>query len=177
MANHRSAEFWSADKETFARALVESVSVQEALGRLGTRTIAGGHYVSLGRRAQEHGLGEEFQELCQRGTGSGIQQWIQDNKTPLEEILVVASPYTNRGRLKTRLLAAGLLENKCRVCGMPPEWKGQPLVLVLDHINGVHNDNRLDNLRLLCPNCNSQTDTFSGRNRARKTGESSNGKT
>lgn len=47
---------------------------------------------------------------------------------------------------------------------MGPEWQGKELVLVLDHINGIHSDNRLNNLRLLCPNCNSQTSTFAGRN-------------
>ena len=47
----------------------------------------------------------------------------------------------------------------------PPTWRSKPLVLVLDHINGVNDDYRADNLRLLCPNCNSQTSTFCGRNR------------
>jgi 5-methylcytosine-specific restriction endonuclease McrA len=51
---------------------------------------------------------------------------------------------------------------------MDPEWHGRPLTLVLDHINGVNDDYRPDNLRLLCPNCHSQTPTFSGRNRQKR---------
>lgn len=69
-----------------------------------------------------------------------------------------------RKSVKTRLLKEGLLEERCSLCGQDPFWNGRKLVLVLDHINGVNNDNSLDNLRLLCPNCNSQTETFCGRN-------------
>lgn len=72
--------------------------------------------------------------------------------------------YTNRTRLKQRLIAAGMLDNVCALCGMGPEWHGQPLVLVLDYIYGVADDYAAENLRLLCPNCNSQQPTFAGRN-------------
>jgi hypothetical protein len=84
--------------------------------------------------------------------------------TPLEEILVARSTYSNVGHLKRRLTRAGLLRAGCYVCGLT-EWLGRPLSLILDHANGLHYDNRLENLRLLCPNCNSQTDTFAGRNK------------
>lgn len=55
----------------------------------------------------------------------------------------------------------------CAVCGLPAEWAGQPLVLVLDHVNGDATDNRRVNLRLVCPNCDSQLPTFKSRNRGR----------
>lgn len=54
---------------------------------------------------------------------------------------------------------------KCEICGMDGIWNGKPLVLVLDHINGNPNDNRYENLRFVCPNCNSQLPTFTGRNK------------
>jgi len=81
---------------------------------------------------------------------------------PLEKILVENSSFS-RSHLKKRLIKNGLLEKKCQICGMEPTWNNNPLSLVLDHINGVNNDNRIENLRLLCPNCNSQTSTFAGR--------------
>src|SRR5436309_2821566 len=85
------------------------------------------------------------------------------NKIPTAEILVANSRYLGTSTLKARLLREGLLEPHCYTCGLT-EWLGKPLTLVLDHINGVRNDNRLANLRLLCPNCHSQTPTFAGRN-------------
>lgn len=82
---------------------------------------------------------------------------------PLEEILVRSSAYTSIGRLKRRLVEDGLLDPVCAECRLS-SWRGQPITLHLDHINGVRNDHRLSNLRFLCPNCHSQTDTYCGRN-------------
>lgn len=81
---------------------------------------------------------------------------------PLEQILVENSTYC-RQTLKKRLIKEGLLENKCEICGMPPEWQNKELALQLDHKNGISTDNRLINLRLLCPNCHSQTDNYAGK--------------
>ena len=85
------------------------------------------------------------------------------NRRPDEEVFVQNSPEDNGRRLVRRLLAMGW-EYRCSECGIV-EWRGAPLVLHLDHINGIANDNRFENLRLLCPNCHSQTDTYCGRNR------------
>ena len=67
--------------------------------------------------------------------------------------------------LKNRLLQAGLKQNRCEICGIA-EWCGAPLVMALHHVNGDRSDNRLENLQLVCPNCHSQTENFSGRNKA-----------
>ena len=88
---------------------------------------------------------------------------------PIAEL--ISSPMRNRSHLKMRLLKAGLLENRCDVCGVA-DWRGESLNIHLDHINGVKNDNRLENLRMLCPNCHSQTPTFSGRNVKRRARQS-----
>lgn len=73
-----------------------------------------------------------------------------------------------RHNVKKRVIKKGLLTNECQACGLKPEWNGKVLVLQIDHINGVNNDHRLENLRLLCPNCHSQTDTFCHKNRKQK---------
>jgi Zn finger protein HypA/HybF involved in hydrogenase expression len=82
------------------------------------------------------------------------------SKLPLEQVLIKDSGY-NRTKLKERLIKEGLKEYKCECCGIT-EWNGKPLSLQLHHINGIHNDNRLSNLQLLCPNCHSQTENFAG---------------
>lgn len=74
-----------------------------------------------------------------------------------------------RYNVKKRILNKELLTNECQICGIKPEWNGKVLILQIDHINGVNNDHRLENLRLLCPNCHSQTETFCHKNRKRKT--------
>jgi 5-methylcytosine-specific restriction endonuclease McrA len=72
----------------------------------------------------------------------------------------------NRTHLKGRLLAAGLKQNRCEQCGIE-DWLGKPLSMALHHVNGEGADNRLENLMMLCPNCHSQTENFSGRGRKR----------
>jgi len=57
---------------------------------------------------------------------------------------------------------------RCALCGNSGEWQGKPLTLQLDHANGRYDDNRLENLRWLCPNCHSQTETFAGRGSVRR---------
>jgi Zn finger protein HypA/HybF involved in hydrogenase expression len=77
--------------------------------------------------------------------------------------LLVAGRRTARHHLRNRLVKAGLKQERCEDCGLG-EWRGQPLRVTLHHINGDGYDNRLENLRFLCPNCHSQTPNFSGRN-------------
>ena len=79
-------------------------------------------------------------------------------KLPLDKVLIEDSNY-NRTKLKDRLIQEGVKEYKCEICGIS-EWLGNPISLQLYHLNGIHNDNRLSNLQLLCPNCHSQTDNF-----------------
>jgi DNA-binding CsgD family transcriptional regulator len=78
--------------------------------------------------------------------------------------LLVAGPRRGRDHLKRRLYDAGLKLRRCERCGLT-EWRDAPIALELHHANGDRYDNRLENLRILCPNCHSQTDTWAGRKR------------
>lgn len=77
---------------------------------------------------------------------------------PDEEVFIENAPPMHGPKIVKRLLQKGL-QYECAICGIS-EWRGRRLVLHLDHINGINNDNRFENLRLLCPNCHSQTDTY-----------------
>ena len=81
---------------------------------------------------------------------------------PLEEWLVENSR-AERAKLKRRLYEEGLKERRCEMCGQGEDWHGRQMSLILDHINGVRDDNRLENLRIVCPNCNATLDTHCGR--------------
>lgn len=81
---------------------------------------------------------------------------------PLAEILVEGSTFS-RNHLKTRLYREGLKEPRCELCGQGELWQGRRMGLVLDHINGVGDDHRIENLRIVCPNCDATLDTHCGR--------------
>jgi len=66
----------------------------------------------------------------------------------------------SRSTLRRRLIEEDIIPYKCAICGMDPVWQGATLILILDHINGTGNDNRKENLRFVCPNCDVQLPTF-----------------
>ncbi|MGH7754957.1 MAG: HNH endonuclease signature motif containing protein [Vulcanimicrobiaceae bacterium] len=83
---------------------------------------------------------------------------------PLHQLVATSK---SRASIKRRLLEAGVLQNRCEDCGLS-EWRGRPLSVQIDHRNGVRDDHRLENLRMLCPNCHSQTETFGARNKRQR---------
>ena len=106
--------------------------------------------ITIWRRAKRIGL--EF-----TGIGSG-------KKIDLQEILEGKHPSYQTLKLKKRLIKENILENVCLSCGID-DWQGKEISLHLDHIDGNNHNHALSNLRLLCPNCHSQTDTWCGKNK------------
>lgn len=118
-----------------------------------------------------HDAGLSARECCAQ-FGCSRSAWHEAIRTgrltarshliPMDELLA-RGRRVSRGHLRGRILKAGLKEERCEECGLT-EWRGQPLRVTLHHVNGDGYDNRLENLRFLCPNCHSQTPNFSGRN-------------
>lgn len=152
----KSSPLWEMPRRKFVRLIRRCSTFGEVLSHFGLPNV-GSNPRTLKTRLEAEGLHAEIQRLREGG------RRYRRPGTPLKALLVKDSSFS-RYHLKRRLVAEGILEEVCAVCGLGPEWNGEPLTLVLDHKNGVRNDHRLQNLRLLCPNCNSQTDTFAGRN-------------
>jgi hypothetical protein len=93
---------------------------------------------------------------------AGVMDKIRRPKRPLEEVLVEHSNYS-RSNLKRRLYEEGLKRPVCEMCGQREWWRGRHMSMILDHVNGVRDDNRLPNLRIVCPNCAATLDTHCGR--------------
>jgi Zn finger protein HypA/HybF involved in hydrogenase expression len=134
-------------------------SASDMIRILGNRDI-GGVRKQLKHRAIELGL--DWRGLTDKGRKL-LEKFGGQNKTP-DELIFIRDSTILRKIAKARIMSHKLLPYRCADCGSDPTWNGKPIVLVLDHINGVPNDHRLDNLQFLCPNCNSQTSTFAGKN-------------
>jgi hypothetical protein len=152
--------------ETEARAAVAaSKSYSEALRRLGLRA-AGGNHATLKKYVARWSIPVDHFDPhhSQRS-----QLAARSRRTPLSEILVEHSTFS-RGHLKQRLYDEGVKARVCEQCGQGEEWRGRRMGLILDHINGVADDHRLENLQIVCPNCAATLETHCGRqNRQHRT--------
>lgn len=135
-------------------AIAASRSWAEALRRLGY-CHSGANPRVLKKRAAEWGISTDHFDPHAAGNRRRVPR-------PLGEILVEGSTYS-RSNLKRRLYEEGIKERGCELCGQGERWRGERIGLILDHINGVRDDNRLENLRIVCPNCAATLDTHCGR--------------
>jgi DNA-binding CsgD family transcriptional regulator len=144
-----------------ARRLGEEIDTRCAR-RYDWRAVQAFHDEGHGVRAciREFGFSSEtWHSAVKRGAITARSPFL-----PIEVVFAAGTP-RNRGHLKKRLLALGLRTDQCERCSIR-EWQGEPLSMALHHVNGDRDDNRLENLQLLCPNCHSETENFAGRRRA-----------
>lgn len=156
----RSSIIWKLSANDFRQLISDSNTYKEALRELGLEYQTGGNYKTLKKRIQEEKVDVSHIEKNKKTFRGGFTR----KKVPLSELLVKGLECQTT-RLKQRLVKDGILEDRCSKCGTCNIWQGEPLALQLDHIDGNHTNNTLENLRIMCPNCHTQTTTFSGRNR------------
>jgi 5-methylcytosine-specific restriction endonuclease McrA len=135
-------------KEHFIKVCLEENSMARASSVLGL------HFNTFKKYALEYGCYKPNQ------SGKGIKKNIKKRILNIEE-------YVSRRSVRKIILEQKLIDYKCSLCDLTDEWNGNKLILHLDHINGLRNDNRVENLRFLCPNCHSQTSTYTGKNKTK----------
>ena len=97
---------------------------------------------------------------------SHFKRPIKKSKGSLDDVDVfIENSDLDRGLLKTRIRKQNLMEYRCQICKCDDNWQGHKMPLILDHINGINNDNRIENLRFLCSNCDSIQSTYKSKNR------------
>ncbi|WP_375419040.1 HNH endonuclease signature motif containing protein [uncultured Hymenobacter sp.] len=148
----------STDDE-FRQAVAESLSVAQVLNRIGL-VPAGGNYKTVYERIKRLGLGTSH--FTGAGWNVGVRYRAINKAAQLSEVLINGSIYQSH-KLKIRLIEEGMFARVCSSCGLE-RWLDKVIPLELDHINGVNTDNRIENLRLLCPNCHALTETYRGKN-------------
>ena len=157
--------------ELLAPLVASSESFAQVLAKLGLQAT-GGNYRHLAFRLRflnistEHFKGQGWSRGQTRATHAGVAHNTSCRERTDEEVFVENSPESCGARLSRRLKRLGRAY-VCGECGIS-EWNGRPLNLHVDHVNGVNNDNRFENLRFLCPNCHSQTASYCRKGYAKK---------
>ena len=137
--------------------LIEAAHHEPTMAKAAAR--CGLHFTTFKRRARELGV-----YMPNQGS-AGVKKGHYSTRLPTEEILEGKHPQYQTYKLRNRLIEESILGYECNICGID-DHMNLPLSLELDHINGDRRDHRLENLRLLCPNCHSQTPTYRSKKRS-----------
>lgn len=148
--------------EELKEIISKSTNITNALNNCDLYYSKGRARTTLKNRCYKEGLAKDFEKLEARGLDPLLNQKQRTTKIT-KEMMFVENCKTSMSIVRNFIRKNKILENKCYECNLEPFWNNKFLVLQIDHINGINNDNRLENLRYLCPNCHSQTDTFTSK--------------
>ncbi|MEY9488352.1 hypothetical protein RKD26_004146 [Streptomyces calvus] len=140
-------------RDILQAAVAASTNMCEVLRHLGL-DVVGGHHTHISRRIKAYGI-----DTSHFGAPS---RRARNAKSVLVEQPPARARRIDGSRLKRAMIGEGR-DNRCASCGIEAMWRGEPLPLEVDHIDGNWRNNRLENLRLLCPSCHSTTDGYRGR--------------
>lgn len=149
----KSSIVWSISSEEFSHLIKESNNIAHLCKFFGMG-IKGGNYNTIKRRILKENIDTSHFHNKKGEFNSG---WISKEKFLSE----LKNTKKQNGWIKKKIIEFKLIEYICKECNLQPFWNNKCLVLHLDHVNGNRNDNALNNLRFLCPNCHSQTETYS----------------
>lgn len=151
-------KIYECSDEQFEQLIKNSINISEVLFKLGYSVKGNSWGFSQVRRRMDD-LGLQMSDFKGKSAAASYQR----SKELTAEELFKPNCKHCRNILRRFIVKHGILPYKCAICGCS-KWNGKTLSLELDHINGINNDNRLENLRFLCPNCHSQTVTYGSRN-------------
>lgn len=145
-------------KEKLEPIVKESISIAEVIKKLNLRQT-GGNQKNIERNIKKNLI--DTSHFLGQGWCKGKFALNRLNKEEfISNILVLNGPHWATPKIKIKLYEFGIKKELCEKCGQDEMWNGEKLSLHLDHINGKNRDNRLENLKILCPNCHSQTPTY-----------------
>ena len=165
----RTSAIWMTPIKELQHIFDNSSTYKEVLQKIGIDKKPQGHYTRrLNKRIEEDKINlDKFSENAKVFRAKLVKNLSKNNAYPDKEVFCKNSR-VGSDCVKNRIISRSLIDYKCNACGCGKEWNGKPISLQLDHINGINNDQRLENLRFLCPNCHSQTKTWGRKRRTPK---------
>lgn len=149
-------------KEELQQIVESSSSIKEVIDKLGYATHSGSNNNTVKSRLEKYNI--DISHFT-------IKKGIERN----EENIFIKDSTASQATLRRWYVKGGYTPYVCSICGQEPIWQGKELTLILDHINGYNHDDRLENLRWVCPNCNQQLETTNGKNKLNRNHISSKG--